>query len=85
MQKKRDPSKILVNNTQHIANLTESINLSIGLQIEKNCEYRIKSLNNIQHASYTIDTVFILVLNANHIIHSYVNRNEKQEILFLRI
>ncbi|RHN59741.1 putative DNA-directed RNA polymerase [Medicago truncatula] len=47
--------------------------------------YRIKTLNNIQDGSYTIDAVFMPVRNANHSIHSYVNGNEKQEILFLEI
>nr|YP_010294658.1 RNA polymerase alpha subunit [Callerya nitida var. hirsutissima]YP_010353059.1 RNA polymerase alpha subunit [Callerya dielsiana]YP_010398235.1 RNA polymerase alpha subunit [Callerya nitida]QJQ74740.1 RNA polymerase alpha subunit [Callerya nitida]UFP05368.1 RNA polymerase alpha subunit [Callerya dielsiana]ULQ68810.1 RNA polymerase alpha subunit [Callerya nitida var. hirsutissima]UOF70603.1 RNA polymerase alpha subunit [Callerya dielsiana]UQK93044.1 RNA polymerase alpha subunit [Callerya ni len=79
------PSVEIVDNTQHIANLTEPINLCIELQIERNRGYRIKTLNNIQDGSYTIDTVFMPVRNANHSIHSYVNGNEKQEILFLEI
>nr|YP_010274508.1 RNA polymerase alpha subunit [Wisteria brachybotrys]UJT97028.1 RNA polymerase alpha subunit [Wisteria brachybotrys]UJT97332.1 RNA polymerase alpha subunit [Wisteria brachybotrys] len=79
------PSVEIVDNTQHIANLTEPINLCIELQIERNRGYRIKTLNNIQDGSYTIDSVFMPVRNANHSIHSYVNGNEKQEILFLEI
>uniref|UniRef100_UPI0030E175CA RNA polymerase alpha subunit n=1 Tax=Hedysarum lehmannianum TaxID=1402432 RepID=UPI0030E175CA len=79
------PSVEIVDNTQHIANLTEPINLCIELQIERNRGYRIKTLNNIQDGSYTIDAVFMPVRNANHSIHSYVNGNEKQEILFLEI
>nr|YP_009770540.1 RNA polymerase alpha subunit [Astragalus bhotanensis]AJE71751.1 RNA polymerase alpha subunit [Astragalus canadensis]QIT01242.1 RNA polymerase alpha subunit [Astragalus bhotanensis]UWV18777.1 RNA polymerase alpha subunit [Astragalus bhotanensis] len=79
------PSVEIVDDTQHIANLTESINLCIELQIERNRGYRIKTLNNIQDGSYTIDAVFMPVRNANHSIHSYVNGNEKQEILFLEI
>lgn len=75
----------IVDNTQHIANLTEPINLCIELQIERKRGYRIKTLNNIQDGSYTIDAVFMPVRNANHSIHSYVNGNEKQEILFLEI
>nr|AMC32270.1 RNA polymerase alpha subunit [Glycyrrhiza lepidota]QJQ76997.1 RNA polymerase alpha subunit [Glycyrrhiza lepidota]QJQ77096.1 RNA polymerase alpha subunit [Glycyrrhiza lepidota]QJQ77172.1 RNA polymerase alpha subunit [Glycyrrhiza lepidota]QJQ77225.1 RNA polymerase alpha subunit [Glycyrrhiza lepidota] len=79
------PSVEIIDKTQHIANLTEPINLSIGLQIERNRGYRIKTLNNIQDGSYPIDAVFMPVRNANHSIHSYVNGNEKQEILFLEI
>nr|BDB16048.1 RNA polymerase alpha subunit [Onobrychis gaubae] len=79
------PSVEIVDNTQHIANLTEPINLCIELQIERNRGYRIKTLNNIQDGSYTIDAVFMPVRNANHSIHSYVNGTEKQEILFLEI
>nr|YP_009253280.1 DNA-directed RNA polymerase alpha subunit [Bruinsmia polysperma]ANB78753.1 DNA-directed RNA polymerase alpha subunit [Bruinsmia polysperma] len=73
----------IVDNTQHIANLTESIDLCIGLQIERNRGYDIKSTNNFQDGSYPIDAVFMPVRNANHSIHSY--GNEKQEILFLEI
>nr|YP_010426513.1 RNA polymerase alpha subunit [Phyllolobium chinense]QWX87923.1 RNA polymerase alpha subunit [Phyllolobium chinense]USM11205.1 RNA polymerase alpha subunit [Phyllolobium chinense] len=79
------PSVEIIDNTQHIANLTEPINLCLELQIERNRGYRIKTLNNIQDGSYTIDAVFMPVRNANHSIHSYVNGNEKQEILFLEI
>nr|YP_009769708.1 RNA polymerase alpha subunit [Mirbelia oxylobioides]QIT00410.1 RNA polymerase alpha subunit [Mirbelia oxylobioides] len=79
------PSVELVDNTQHIANVTEPINLCIGLKIDRNRGYRIKTLKNFQDGSYTIDAVFMPVRNANHSIHSYVNGNEKQEILFLEI
>nr|YP_009563604.1 DNA-directed RNA polymerase alpha subunit [Rehderodendron macrocarpum]QAV59213.1 DNA-directed RNA polymerase alpha subunit [Rehderodendron macrocarpum] len=75
----------IVDNTQHIANLTEPIDLCIGLQIERNRGYHIKSTNNFQDGSYPIDAVFMPVRNANHSIHSYGNGNEKQEILFLEI
>ncbi|YP_002149764.1 RNA polymerase alpha subunit (chloroplast) [Cicer arietinum] len=79
------PSVEIVDNTQHIANLTEPINLCMELKLERNRGYRIKTLNNIQDESYTIDAVFMPVRNANHSIHSYGNGNEKQEILFLEI
>nr|YP_010327233.1 RNA polymerase alpha subunit [Maesa hupehensis]UJH18003.1 RNA polymerase alpha subunit [Maesa hupehensis] len=75
----------IVDNTQHIASLTEPIDLCIGLQIERNRGYRIKSSNNFQDGSYPIDAVFMPIRNANHSIHSYGNGNEKQEILFLEI
>nr|YP_009717888.1 RNA polymerase alpha subunit [Hesperomeles cuneata]QGM83733.1 RNA polymerase alpha subunit [Hesperomeles cuneata] len=79
------PSVEIFDNTQYIANLTEPINLCIELQIERNRGYRIKTPNNFQDGSYPIDAVFMPVRNANHSIHSYVNGNEKQEILFLEI
>nr|YP_009709348.1 RNA polymerase alpha subunit [Tapeinosperma multiflorum]YP_009709433.1 RNA polymerase alpha subunit [Tapeinosperma netor]QEW86993.1 RNA polymerase alpha subunit [Tapeinosperma multiflorum]QEW87078.1 RNA polymerase alpha subunit [Tapeinosperma netor] len=75
----------IVDNTQHIASLTEPIDFYIGLQIERNRGYRIKSSNNFQDRSYPIDAVFMPVRKANHSIHSYGNGNEKQEILFLEI
>ena len=79
------PSVEIVDNTQHIANITEPINLCIGLQIARNRGYRIKTLTKFQDRSYPIDAVFMSVRNVNHSIHSYVNGNEKQEILFLEI
>nr|YP_009989023.1 RNA polymerase alpha subunit [Melaleuca cajuputi]YP_010008077.1 RNA polymerase alpha subunit [Melaleuca leucadendra]QNM40513.1 RNA polymerase alpha subunit [Melaleuca cajuputi]QNR87849.1 RNA polymerase alpha subunit [Melaleuca leucadendra] len=75
----------IVDNTQYIASLTEPINLCIGLQIERNRGYHIKTPKNFQDGSYPIDAVFMPVRNANHSIHSYGNGNEKQEILFLEI
>nr|UNZ11325.1 RNA polymerase alpha subunit [Hippophae rhamnoides subsp. rhamnoides] len=79
------PSVEIVDNTQHIANVTEPINLCIELQIERNRGYRIKTPNNFQDGGYPIDAVFMPVRNANYSIHSYANGNEKQEILFLEI
>ena len=79
------PSVEIVDNTQHIANLTEPITLCIELQIKRDRGYRIKTPNNFQNGSYPIDAVFMPVRNANHSIHSYGNGNEKQEILFLEI
>nr|UGS82805.1 RNA polymerase alpha subunit [Salvia semiatrata] len=75
----------IVDNTQHIARLTEPINLHIGLEIERNRGYLIKMTHNFQDGSYPIDAVFMPVRNVNHSIHSYGNGNEKQEILFLEI
>nr|YP_010828911.1 RNA polymerase alpha subunit [Silene repens]WFF46942.1 RNA polymerase alpha subunit [Silene repens] len=75
----------IVDNTQHIASLTEPIDLCIGLQLERNRGYHIKVPNNFQDGSYPIDALFMPVRNVNHSIHSYGNGNEKQEILFLEI
>nr|YP_010925464.1 RNA polymerase alpha subunit [Melochia corchorifolia]WKD83695.1 RNA polymerase alpha subunit [Melochia corchorifolia] len=79
------PSVEIVDNTQHIASLTEPIDLCIELQIERNRGYRLKTPNNFHGGSYPIDAVFMPVRNANHSIHCYGNANEKQEILFLEI
>ncbi|KAL5696899.1 DNA-directed RNA polymerase [Ranunculus cassubicifolius] len=79
------PSVEIIDTTQHIANLTEPVDFCIGLQIESNRGYRMKTPNNAQKGSYFIDAVFMPVRNANHSIHSYGNGNEKQEILFLEI
>lgn len=79
------PSVQIVDNTQHIAWLTEPIDFCIGLQIERNRGYLIQTPQNVQDGSYPIDAVFMPVRNANHSIHSYGNGNEKQEILFLEI
>nr|AGW97303.1 RNA polymerase alpha subunit [Ipomoea hederifolia] len=79
------PSVEIVDNTQHIAWLTEPINFCIGLQIERNRGYILKTHHNFEDGSYPIDAVFMPVRNANHSIHSYGNGNEKQEILFLEI
>nr|WCQ83039.1 RNA polymerase subunit alpha [Triplostegia grandiflora]WCQ83121.1 RNA polymerase subunit alpha [Triplostegia grandiflora]WCQ83285.1 RNA polymerase subunit alpha [Triplostegia grandiflora]WCQ83367.1 RNA polymerase subunit alpha [Triplostegia grandiflora] len=75
----------IIDNTQHIISLTEPMDLCIGLQIERNRGYLIKTPNHFQDGSYPIDAVFMPVRNANHSIHSYGNGNEKQEILFLEI
>nr|YP_005089527.1 RNA polymerase alpha subunit [Silene conica]AEC04035.1 RNA polymerase alpha subunit [Silene conica] len=75
----------IVDNTQHIASLTEPIDLCIGLQLERNRGYHLKAPNNFQDGSYPIDALFMPVRNVNHSIHSYGNGNEKHEILFLEI
>nr|YP_009093832.1 RNA polymerase alpha subunit [Luzuriaga radicans]AIT16021.1 RNA polymerase alpha subunit [Luzuriaga radicans] len=75
----------IVDTTQHIAKLTEPIDLRIGLQIQRDRGYRMKSTRNSQDGSYPIDAVYMPVRNVNHSIHSYENGNEKQEILFLEI
>nr|WFF51647.1 RNA polymerase alpha subunit [Veronica arvensis] len=75
----------IIDNTQHIASLAEPINFCIGLEIERNRGYLLKTPHNFQDGSYPIDAVFMPVRNVNHSIHSYGNGNEKQEILFLEI
>ncbi|GMH31983.1 hypothetical protein Nepgr_033827 [Nepenthes gracilis] len=73
------PSVKIIDNTQHIASLTEPIDLCIGLQLERNRGYRIKTPKNFQDGSYPIDAVFMPVRNVNHSIHSYGNGNEKKD------
>nr|YP_009339642.1 RNA polymerase alpha subunit [Lobelia anceps]APQ39034.1 RNA polymerase alpha subunit [Lobelia anceps] len=75
----------IIDNTQHIASLTEPIELCIRLQIERNRGYFRKTSNNVQDGSYPIDAIFMPVRNVNHSIHSYGTGNEKHEILFLEI
>nr|YP_009436057.1 RNA polymerase alpha subunit [Colensoa physaloides]ATG26234.1 RNA polymerase alpha subunit [Colensoa physaloides] len=75
----------IVDNTQHIAGLTEPIELCIGLQIERKRGYFLKTSKNFQDESYPIDAIFMPVRNVNHSIHSYGTGNEKHEILFLEI
>nr|YP_010850245.1 RNA polymerase alpha subunit [Lobelia zeylanica]WGH11698.1 RNA polymerase alpha subunit [Lobelia zeylanica] len=75
----------IVDNTQHIANLTEPIELCIELKIERNRGYLIKTANNFQDGSYPIDAIFMPVRNVNYSIHSYGTGNEIEEILFLEI
>nr|YP_009532184.1 RNA polymerase alpha subunit [Lamprocapnos spectabilis]AYA29295.1 RNA polymerase alpha subunit [Lamprocapnos spectabilis] len=79
------PSVEIVDTTQHIARLTEPIDLCIGLKLERHRGYRMKTPNNAPEGSFPIEAVFMPVRNANHSIHSYGNGNEKQEILFLEI
>jgi DNA-directed RNA polymerase subunit alpha len=79
------PSVEIIDTTQHIANLTEPVDLCIGLKIKRDRGYRMKSTNNYQDGSYPIDAVSMPVRNANHSIYDYGNGDEKQEILFLEI
>nr|WRM53856.1 RNA polymerase alpha subunit [Echinodorus grisebachii] len=79
------PSVKIVDTTQHIANLTEPVDLSIELEIKRDRGYRRKSRNHSQDGSYPIDAVSMPIRNANHSIYSYGNGNEKEEILFLEI
>nr|YP_010286826.1 RNA polymerase alpha subunit [Hydrocharis dubia]UKT60899.1 RNA polymerase alpha subunit [Hydrocharis dubia] len=75
----------IVDPTQHIANLTEPVNLRIELQMKRDRGYRVKLANPSQDGSYPIDAVYSPVRNANYSIYSYGNGNEKQEMLFLEI
>ncbi|KAJ8432664.1 hypothetical protein Cgig2_002051 [Carnegiea gigantea] len=53
----------IVDNTQHIAGVTEPIDLYIGLQLERNHGYCIKAANNFQDGSYPINALFIPIRN----------------------
>ena len=50
------PSVKIIDTTQHIANLTEPIDLRIGLKLERSRGYRIKTPNNFQDGSYPTST-----------------------------
>ena len=69
------PSVEIVDTTQHIATLTEPIDLCIGLQIKRDRGYRMKPTNDSKDGSYPMDAVSMPVRNANHSIHSYGNGN----------
>nr|YP_009994486.1 RNA polymerase alpha subunit [Cuscuta pedicellata]QNP08620.1 RNA polymerase alpha subunit [Cuscuta pedicellata] len=77
------PHVQIIDSTQHIAWLTEPVDLCIGLKIERNRGYFHKVDPNFDDESYPIDAVFMPVRNVNHSIHSY--GNQKKEILFLEI
>ncbi|MFQ6626698.1 hypothetical protein Gotur_005328 [Gossypium turneri] len=49
------PSMEIVDNTQHVASLTEPIDLCIGLQIKRNRGYGIKMPKNFHNGSYPIE------------------------------
>ncbi|KAB2040963.1 hypothetical protein ES319_D02G117600v1, partial [Gossypium barbadense] len=64
------PSVEIVDNTQYVASLTKPIDLCIGLQIERNRGYGIKTPKNFHGGSYPID-VFMLVRNAKLTLIAY--------------
>nr|WEV86885.1 RNA polymerase alpha subunit [Lundia spruceana] len=74
----------IVDNTQHIARLTEPINLFIQLQIERHRGFSPYN-NRIPEGYYSSTALAVPVLNVNYNVHSYRNGNESQEILFLEI
>nr|QIT06818.1 RNA polymerase alpha subunit [Cyperus fuscus] len=77
----------IIDTTQYIATLTEPIDFSIELQIERDRGYRVKHTNNLQDqdGSYPIDAVSMPVRTVNYTIHNCRNGNEDEEILFLEI
>nr|YP_010038149.1 RNA polymerase alpha subunit [Trithuria lanterna]YP_010038200.1 RNA polymerase alpha subunit [Trithuria lanterna]QII42261.1 RNA polymerase alpha subunit [Trithuria lanterna]QII42312.1 RNA polymerase alpha subunit [Trithuria lanterna] len=79
------PSVEIVDTTQHIATLTEPVDLYIELQIEKARGYPMRAQKDCQDGSYPIDAVSMPVRNVNHSIHSNGNGKKKQELLFLEI
>jgi DNA-directed RNA polymerase subunit alpha len=76
----------IVDKTQHIATLTKKFDLYMKLEIQKNRGYQIKSpINTLQDGSYPTDAVFMPVLNANYSFYSYLDRVEREEMLFFEI
>nr|YP_009240141.1 RNA polymerase alpha chain [Sciadopitys verticillata]AMO00760.1 RNA polymerase alpha chain [Sciadopitys verticillata]BAK86737.1 RNA polymerase alpha chain [Sciadopitys verticillata]BAW34560.1 RNA polymerase alpha chain [Sciadopitys verticillata]BCK60729.1 RNA polymerase alpha chain [Sciadopitys verticillata] len=81
------PSVRIIDTTQHIANIKNSITLDIRVNIEKGRGYIIQNPNhfNSKDGIFPIDAIFMPVRNVNFSIHSYWNGNEIQEMLFLEI
>nr|YP_010290888.1 RNA polymerase alpha subunit [Gahnia tristis]ULQ66046.1 RNA polymerase alpha subunit [Gahnia tristis] len=81
------PGVEIIDTTQYIATLTEPIDLSIELKIERDRGYSVKYTNNSQDedGSYPIDAVFMPVRTVNYTIHNRRNGDEDEEILFLEI
>nr|YP_009477246.1 RNA polymerase alpha subunit [Dolichandra cynanchoides]AVM81764.1 RNA polymerase alpha subunit [Dolichandra cynanchoides] len=75
----------IVDNTQHIATLTEPMDLCIELEIERNSGFCQKQAYTLLEGAYSTGAAFMPVQNANYTIHTFRNGNEKQEILFLEI
>ncbi|KAK5811148.1 hypothetical protein PVK06_026470 [Gossypium arboreum] len=56
------PSVEIVDNTQHVANLTEPIDLCIGLQIERNRGYSIKNAKELSRRKLSHQSIISLLL-----------------------
>nr|YP_010399930.1 RNA polymerase alpha subunit [Nowellia curvifolia]UQM88696.1 RNA polymerase alpha subunit [Nowellia curvifolia] len=80
------PSSIkIIDNTQYITTLNETILLDIELTIEKDRGYRIENLQNYRKNIFPIDAVFMPIRNVNYSIHSFKVKEKIKEILFFEI
>jgi len=79
------PSVEVIDTTQYIATLTKEIHLDIELKIEKDCGYRTQDSIKSADGYFSVDAVFTPIRNANYSVHSFENKNETQEILFIEI
>nr|YP_009435788.1 RNA polymerase alpha subunit [Monopsis alba]ATG25789.1 RNA polymerase alpha subunit [Monopsis alba] len=80
------PDVQIVDNTQHIANLTEPIELRIKLQIERRRGYLLKRSNyNFEDGSYPVDALFTPIRNVNHGIYVSGSGFDAEEVLFIEI
>jgi len=79
------PSVTIVDTTQYIATLTKAIDFSIDLEIERGRGYRcIKDENNPQDGAYSIDAVFMPVINVNLNIYDIIP-TKQEETLFIEV
>lgn len=82
---KTPPSIRIIDNTQYITTLTETVSLDIELNIEKDCGYRIENLQKYKGNIFPIDAVFMPIRNVNYSVHSFEIKEKIKEILFLEI
>nr|AVM82798.1 RNA polymerase alpha subunit [Pyrostegia venusta]AVM82799.1 RNA polymerase alpha subunit [Pyrostegia venusta] len=81
-----NPAQVeVINKDEHIAMLKQQMELFIELEIERKRAYGRKITYTLQEGSYPIDASFSPVLNVNHSIHTYSDKNERKEMLFLEI
>jgi DNA-directed RNA polymerase subunit alpha len=81
------PSSVtIVDRTKCIANLTEAVDFSMDLEIERGRGSRcIEEENNPKDGAYSIDAVFMPVENVHFSIHDYMLNDEEEEMLFFEI
>nr|YP_010376788.1 RNA polymerase alpha subunit [Adiantum malesianum]UPV69552.1 RNA polymerase alpha subunit [Adiantum malesianum] len=74
-----------IDNSQHIATITQPISFTIELEIEKDCGYHIKNISKYKNGKFPIDAVFMPVRNVNYSIHLFGSGVATQEIPFIEI
>ena len=81
------PSSVtIVDRTKYIANLTEAVDFSMDLEIERGRGSRcIEEENNPIDGAYSIDTVFMPVENVHFSIHDYMLQGKEEEMLLFEI
>nr|YP_009258655.1 alpha subunit of RNA polymerase [Coleochaete scutata]ANI25707.1 alpha subunit of RNA polymerase [Coleochaete scutata] len=79
------PSIKIIDNEQHLINLTKAICLDIELTIEKGRGYKIKNDCPSVKGLFTVDAVFMPVKNVNYSIHVFDDDNITREMLILEI
>ncbi|KAI5070955.1 hypothetical protein GOP47_0013206 [Adiantum capillus-veneris] len=79
------PGVEAIDNSQYIATITQPISLTIELEIEKDCGYRIENLAKSGKGQFPIDAVFMPVRNVNYSIHLFGSGRATQEISFIEI
>nr|YP_010383643.1 RNA polymerase alpha subunit [Crepidomanes minutum]UEQ13219.1 RNA polymerase alpha subunit [Crepidomanes minutum] len=80
------PSSVkVIDDSQYIATITQSISLNIELKIEKDRGYRVIDSQGYEFGEFPIDAIFMPVLNVNYSVHQFGNNKEMSEILFIEI